>query len=103
MSNIGSGLLEDFAAYMMPFDAIEDYDAIRIPRNRYEIGSIPCRREWRRDVSSSVMVSNTKLFSYRSFRKGRKSTKKYGVLHAGQKVITRTSVHRFNSIWIEEL
>jgi hypothetical protein len=33
--------------------------SVRSPRNFYEIGSIPCRRKWHRDGSSSVTVSST--------------------------------------------
>jgi hypothetical protein len=50
-----AGLL---STYTLPFDTTEDYVTVRSPRDFYEVGSIPCRREWCRDGSGSVTVSN---------------------------------------------
>jgi hypothetical protein len=42
---------------MLPFDIEKYYDVVRSPRDHYEIGSIPYRKEWHRDGSSSFAVN----------------------------------------------
>jgi hypothetical protein len=44
---------------MVPFDATEDCDTVGSPINCYEIRSIPGRRKWNRDESSSIEVRST--------------------------------------------
>jgi hypothetical protein len=43
--------------YMFPFDALKYFVAVRSPIDCHEIGSIPYRRQWLGNGSSSVEFS----------------------------------------------